>query len=228
MLSEQAPDTDTNSEHDDDDAPPSNFQQTSEAPRSPRTRHSHQKPKRRPKVIIMGDSISKRIHGNRLLRNAEVSNLSESGRGIEQISEDITRHRSPISKADSLIIHVSTNNLQRDNLDQVKSKLRKLQDTIKSHVSPKCEVAMSSVISRKDEHAPKVGPVNDVINKMCNDNRWTYIDNSSVKDLSGDKLHPTSRGISYLARNFQDFLRCVHPYLFPRTIYPEWVTALMT
>ena len=136
-----------------------------------------------------------------------MSNLSESGRRIEQISEDITRHRSPISKADSLIIHVSSNNLQRDSLVQVKSKLRKLQDTIRSHVSPKREVAMSSVISRKDEHAPKVGPVNDVINKMCIENRWTYIDNSSVKDLSGDKLHPTSRGISFLARNFQDLLK---------------------
>ena len=62
----------------------------------------------------------KAYDGNRLLRNADLSNLSESGRRIEQISEDITRHRSPISKADCLIIHVSTNNLQRDNFDQVK------------------------------------------------------------------------------------------------------------
>ena len=57
MLSEQAPDTDTNSQHD-DDAPPSNFQQTSQAPRSPRTRHSHQKPSYNPPA-----STSNRFEG---------------------------------------------------------------------------------------------------------------------------------------------------------------------
>ena len=183
---------------------------------------------RRPRVVIMGDSISKRIDSKRLLRNADVVNLSQSGRRIEQVHDDITNNRATISDADSLIIHVATNNLQRDNLEQIGLKLKRLSTTIKTHTKDTCEVAISSVINRKDNHAHKVRPVNEIIHDICDDNRWTYINNKSITNLCRDNLHPDDRGLSFLARNFQDFLRCVHPHLFPRTIYPKWVTALMT
>jgi hypothetical protein len=179
-------------------------------------------------ALLLWVTLSKRIDSSRLLRNANVTNLSESGRRIEGVTEDVIMHRVTISQADSLIVHVATNNLQRDNLHQIKTKLTDLQDNIKNHVGSKCEVALSSVICRRDSQAPKVGQVNDILSRICTNNKWTFINNQSITDLCPDDIHPDDKGLSFLARNFQDFLRCVHPHLFPRTIYPKWVTALIT
>ena len=182
-----------------------------------------------PHAVILGDSIARRIDGKRLLKTAKVTNLSKGGRRIEQVCDDIDNHRSAISSATALIFHIGTNNLNSDSLDVVKGKLRRLRDTVRARAPINCEVAFSSLIRRKDSQDSKVDAVNNVISQICDENAWTYIHNAAVKkDMLADDVHPNSRGMSFLARNYQDFLRCVHPNLFPRTIYPKWVTYLMT
>jgi hypothetical protein len=119
----------------------------------------------RPQVVILGDSISRRIDGQRLLRKGNVNNLSKGGRRIEQVSEDVTSNKFAVSKADSVIIHVGTNNLQRDSVDSITTKLQKLQDIIQSHVNKNCEVAISSILHRKDRHDSKVDVVNRVVTR---------------------------------------------------------------
>ena len=75
---------------------------------------------RKPRVILFGDSISKRIIGQRLLRNAEITNHSKSGRKIEQVHDDIKK--TDLSNANSLITHVGTNNLENDTVEQIEEK----------------------------------------------------------------------------------------------------------
>ena len=90
-------------------------------------------------------------------------------------------------------------------------------------------LAFSSLNHRKDSHDSKVDTVNNAISQICDENGWTFIDNAAIKkDKLADDVHPNARGMSFLAQNYQDFLRCIHPNLFPRTIYPKWVTCLMT
>ena len=182
-----------------------------------------------PHAVILGDSIARRIDSKRLLKNAKVTNLSKGGRRIEQVCDDVDSHGPVISSATTLIFHIGTNNLNSDTIDEVQGKLHRLRDTVMARASSNCEVAFSSLIRRKDSQDCKVDTVNMVISQMCDENGWAYIDNSAIKkDMLADNVHPNSRGMSFLARNFQDFLRCVHPNLFPRTIYPKWVTYLMT
>ncbi len=195
--------------------------------RQPKTARPKSTP--RPQVVLLGDSISKRIDGQRLLKKGNVINFSKGGRRIENIKEDIISNTSTVSKADSMIIHIGTNNLQRDSIDIFTNKLHELEDTVKCHMNRNCEVAFSSILRRKDRLDSKVDEVNQLISDMCDNNKWTFIDNKAVTaSLLSDNVHPDDRGMSFLARNFQDFLRCVHPFIFPKTIYPAWLTCLMT
>ena len=107
-------------------------------------------------------------------------------------------------------------------MDNVQGKLRRLRDTVRARATSNCEVAFSSLIRRKDSQDSKVDTVNNAISQICDENGWTFIDNAAIKkDMLADDVHPNSKGMSFLARNYQDFLRCVHPNLFPRTIYPK-------
>ena len=180
-----------------------------------------------PHAVILGDSIARRIDGKRLLKNAKVTNLSKGGRHIEQVCNDIDNHGSAICSATSLIFHIGTNNLNSDTIDEVQGKLHRLRDAVRARATNNCEVAFSSLVRRKDSHDSKVDTVNNFISQICDEIGWTFIDNAAIKkDMLADDVYPNSQGMSFLARNCQDFLRCVHPNLFPRTIYPKWVTYL--
>jgi hypothetical protein len=114
-------------------------------------------------------------------------------------------------------MHVGTNNLVQDSADTISQKLEDTCDHLKQKVPEGCEVALSSIVIRNDRpdlHS-KLDEVNKKMEDLCTRNNWTYIDNKAVKNLNElDKLHPDTKGMSFLARNFQDFLRCAHPSIF--------------
>jgi hypothetical protein len=232
--------------------PGSSIESTKPAPKPTCTPTSKptSKSKKQPKVLLFGDSISKRIDGKRLSRNADIKNNSESGRRIEQVRDDIIKY--DCIDADSLIVHVGTNNLVHDSSDIINNKLQDLCQHIKSNTTTSCSVAISSIIHRggKPELKPKIDNANTFMEDVCKKNDWYFIDNSAVTDLCPDRLHPNQRGISFLATNFQAFLKEAHPSLFqqgrkrtfqrreiPRSVThlrpllanaPLWVTALMS
>lgn len=179
---------------------------------------SHKRSPRNPKpnVVIFGDSISKRIEGDLLSRNANVQNLSVSGRNIRKVCKDIKDNQSAVSNADSVIIHVGTNNLQKDSLDAICLQFDELCSLLADNVSKNCEVAISSIVPRTDRRhsKSKLNSVNDYLAELSERHNWTLIDNSSVKNIQKDGIHPNDKGMSYIARNYQDFLRCAHPFLF--------------
>lgn len=211
---------------------PVSHQRSNKSPRQGRQRiaaKASDLAQKKPNVFIFGDSISKRIDSARLLRNANVVNHSESGRKIEQVADDVYEHRVQLSKADSIIVHVGTNNLKSDSVQELNNKVHELVDTLEKSIPNHCEVAISSIIQRKGNLVlqSKLSAVNEELSMICDKNKWTFIDNYSIKDFNGDNLHPNAKGMSFLARNFQDFLRCVHPHLFHRQSLPAWITHLM-
>ena len=182
-----------------------------------------------PSVVILGDSIANRIDGKRLSRNANITNLSVGGRRIDQVCQDVESNKSVISNANSVIVHIGTNNLRHDSVDRIKDKMYRLKGSLEMCTSSQCEIALSSIILRRDVYDSKVQEVNMIITQICQETGWTFIDNKAItRDLLVDNVHPGPRGMSFLARNMQDFLRCVFPHLFRRTIYPEWLRNLMT
>ena len=181
--------------------------------RSTREKRTDQK-SHRPKLVLFGDSIGRRIDPPRLSRNADIKNLCVGGRKIERVSQDIMD--SDLSNVDSVITHVGTNNLVSDSEDIVSQKLEDMCNHLKRKVPEGCEVALSSIVMRNDkpELSSKLNKVNRKMEDICVRNNWTYIDNTKVTSLHKDKLHPDAKGMSFLARNFQDFLRCAHPSIF--------------
>ena len=141
-------------------------------------------------------------------------NHSEGGRRLEQVCEDIKD--TDLSNADSVIVHVGTNNLQRDTKEQMCVKYQSMFKSLKLKVPESCAIAISSIAPRTDKPdlSAKLEHVNQRVSQLCDDFIWTFIDNHAVKDLCPDRLHPNKRGMSFLARNFQDFLRCAHPSIF--------------
>ena len=170
--------------------------------------------KSRPRVMLFVDSIGKRIDSQRLSRRADVKNLCVGGRKIESVSQDIKE--SNLANVDTVITHVGTNNLVTDSVDSIMRKFDNMSDTLKQKVPEGCEIAVSSIIVRNDRpdlHS-KLDTVNKRIEELCVRNKWTFIDNKAVRDLHKDNLHPNDKGMSYLARNLQAFLRCAHPLIF--------------
>ena len=167
-----------------------------------------------PKLVLFGDSIGRRINPQRLSRNADIKNLCVGGRKIERVSQDIKD--SDLSNVDSVITHVGTNNLVTDSEDTLTQKLEDMCNHLKRKVPEGCEVALSSIVMRNDKPglSSKLNKVNRKMEDICVRNNWTYIDNAAVTSLHKDKLHPDEKGMSFLARNFQDFLRCAHPSIF--------------
>ena len=100
--------------------------------------------------------------------------------------------------------------------DTMTQKLEDMCNHLKRKVPEGCEVALSSIVMRNDKPGltSKLNKVNRKMEDICVRNNWTYIDNTAVTSLHKDILHPDEKGMSFLARNFQDFLRCAHPSIF--------------
>ena len=60
------------------------------------------------------------------------------------------KHRDDIAEADSLILHVGTNNLEKESIGEISTKGRKLCDTVKARTPRQCEVALSPLKMHMD------------------------------------------------------------------------------
>ncbi len=178
------------------------------------TKHERKPSSTKPKVLLFGDSIGRRIDSQRLSRGAEVTNHCKSGQKIEDVHHDIKSK--DLSNTESLILHVGTNNLELDSSDQIKDKYTNLFKEVKSKVPDTCKIGISSIILRRDKPYlnEKCEAANQTLQELCDIHKWSFIDNCAIKDLHRDRLHPNTRGMSFLAKNFQDFLRSAHPSLF--------------
>ena len=83
------------------------------------------------------------------------------------------------------ILHVGTNNVKDSESSQkIAESISKLGGQIKKN-SPNTKVALSSIIVRKDKTTirNKIKDINDILKNICDQNAWTFIDNTNV-DLS--------------------------------------------
>lgn len=108
-------------------------------------------------------------------------------------------------KPEELVLHVGTNDLTTSEPRQVAEALVDLASTA-SIEYPDIKISISSLITCNDDPKlkEKVPIVNKVLHQFCNQNKWDYIHNSSIKcrNLNAGGLHLTADGTKLLAQNF--------------------------
>ena len=158
-------------------------------------------------VILIGDSMTRNIIGNKLSSDRNVNSFSFPGATIE----DMVDYAKPISrrKPKTIILHVGTNNLKADRPKQIKQKIVNLVDNIKSeHTS--VQIAVSSVVHRKDQQSlnDKIDQVNSLLASCCQQKNWDFISNNNIGEdcLNRSGLHLNRRGVYHLVSNLRDYI----------------------
>ena len=117
----------------------------------------------------------------------------------------------PAEGVGTVIIHAGTNNLCDPNQlpGSIAMQLEELALSIQEREN-NCAVIISSITVRNDnDYDAKSSLTNSEICKVCQTNKWLFVDNSNIDDTSLNRLglHLNSKGDSLLASNIIRVLR---------------------
>ena len=116
-------------------------------------------------TVILGDSIVKRIQGQKLGRKVKQSVIVKSFPGSKLYCMSHYAIPTVKSNPDRIIIHCGTNNLKMDESPEaIAEKTIELAKSVKSTTN---EVVISSIIPRRDKLADKGSKVNGIVENFC-------------------------------------------------------------
>ena len=171
---------------------------TSNAPKKKR----NNKDQNKDVTAIVGDSIIKDVYGWELSdkeNKVVVKHFSGS------TTEDMKTYIQPPLKRDPdrVIIHVGTSDL-RSNQDPV-TIAKNIIDIAKSSKTNKNEILLSSIVPRRDSLNGKGRQVNNILQKLCIENNFIYINHDNIKPrrhCNYGGTHLNTAGSKILAENF--------------------------
>ena len=170
------------------------------------TQDNNESHRKKPKVIIAGDSILKDIKGWMMVRNKIVKVHAFPGAD----TTDMESYLVPLinKKPDHLILHVGTTNLDLavNNAKDVADRITNLAAVV-SQKGIECSV--SEIITRDDELWGKVKDVNRILHE-CLPEHIKLISNDNiviVGHLNRSGLHLNGRGTGALAYNLIQFMK---------------------
>ena len=185
------------------------------------TTKTNQHPNEQAKSIltIVGDSMTRNVCIK--LQGAEVRKFTMSGATIEDVESRLP-HIIGKTKPNTLIIHVGTNNLIQDNIENLRQKYCNLLRQAKRDC-PECKILMSGIFLRADEGnlVTSVPQANELLQELCSAYSVEYLDNflnrnKSVQSLKRDGLHLTRTGVSDLTTRLERKLQNQHPFHEPQ------------
>ena len=104
---------------------------------------------------------------------------------------------------DQIIVHVGTNDLASNKRpEQIAESIIGEATSLKSDT---CDVLVSSITVRNDQHCKKVAQVHIFLKELCKEKNLYYINHDkkiTVKHLNGSKLHLNKKGTSILSNTF--------------------------
>lgn len=161
-------------------------------------------------AFIAGDSILQHVHGWEL-SNAEQRVSVKSFSGSK--AEDMGDYLKPLmrKKPDTMILHIGTNDIKDDtkSAEVVAAGILNLGSEIKNNL-PHTKLCISGITVRKDKASiqNKIKNVNDILMRVCGQNKWTFIDNSNIDYtcLNRRGLHLNRKGRSIISKNFSNYL----------------------
>ena len=150
-------------------------------------------------ILIIGDSMIKRLQPRRLSRKTKVICHTMRGAKIEDVAPN-GKHLSTKHGVSEIILHVGTNNTY-DSPEKIAAKITSLCETL-----PTTSVTISSIIHRKNQSVSqrkKVDDSNDLLKSIAKRNNWGFIDNGNINSehLVSDSVHLNSRGVGLFAKN---------------------------
>ena len=142
--------------------------------------------------MVIGDSMVKHIDGNKIGRAARSKAIchSYSGATVNQLARKFDECQSEDLQCNTIILHVGTNDLVREEPEKVAADMDSLVNKVKAHTN---KVAVSGAIKHYDGKVKnyKIEQYNKLINGLCSKHNITYIDNSYIGKslLNGSNLH---------------------------------------
>ena len=123
----------------------------------------------------------------------------------ESAIEDLKTYIQPPLKRDPdwVIIHVGTNDLRSS--QDPKTIAKNIIDIAKSSTTNKNEILVSSIVSRRDNLNGKGRQVNNILQKLCVENNFAYVNHDNIKPrkhCNCGGVHLNTAGSKILAENF--------------------------
>ena len=165
------------------------------------------------KTLVIGDSMMKNIDEKKIERAARGKSIchSYSGATIPQMGQKFQENCDE-KKYKAIILHIGTNDLVREDADNVSKKMDVLIEEVKSRAE---RVAVSSVIERHDGRVPasKIASYNNLVYNLCTKHNINYINNDDIDKslLNGSNLHLNKAGDKALGRAFCSYLKSSRP-----------------
>jgi hypothetical protein len=138
---------------------------------------------------------------------------SYSGATVPQLRQKFQENCDE-DKYKAIILHIGTNDLVREDADNVAKKMDVLIEEVKSQAE---KVAVSSVIERLDGRvsASKIASYNnlDLVYNLCTKHNINYINNDDIDKslLNGTNLHLNKAGDKALGGAFCSYLKSSRP-----------------
>ena len=170
--------------------------------------------------LVIGDSMVKNIDSRKLERAArrKVVCHSYSGATVRQIQAKVNEHWNEDHHYERIVIHVGTNDLAREEPNEVVEKMETLINEVKVHTK---EVAISSVVKRYDGKvkASSITQYNKLLHSLCVKHKITFIDNDCIDKtmLNRSNLHLNRNGDKALGSAFCMYLKPKHTPIIPRS-----------
>ena len=165
------------------------------------------------KTLVIGDSMVKNIDEKKIERAARGKSIchSYSGATVPQLRQKFQENCDE-EKYKAIILHIGTNDLVRDDAENVAKKMDVLIEEVKSRAE---RVAVSSVIERHDGRVPasKIKSYNNLVYNLCTKHNINYINNDDIDNslLNGSNLHLNKAGDKALGGAFCSFLKSSRP-----------------
>ena len=165
------------------------------------------------KTLVIGDSMVKNISEKKIERAARGKSIrhSYSGATVPQLHQKFQQNCDE-EKYKTIILHIGTNHLVREDADNVAKKIDVLIEEVKSRAE---RVAVSSVIERHDGRVPasKITSCNNLVYNLCTKQNINYINNDDIdkSPLNGSNLHLNKAGDKALGGAFCSYLKSSRP-----------------
>ena len=161
-------------------------------------------------VVVAVDSIIKYVEGWDLSNNKQnVAVKSFSGATVEDM-KDFLRPTIPRQPDKLHGIHVGTNNIRSSTPQDIADEITEVAQQFKQE-SRNTKIVISSLITRSDnpEFTNKVKETNIALKLNCEENNWSFIDNSNLNNshLNHRGLHLTREGSAPLQTNIGNKLK---------------------
>lgn len=170
----------------------------------------YNQPKQEKAVLVIGDSMVKHIDGNKIGRAARSKAVSHSysGATVNQLARKFDECQSEELQYNTIILHVGTNDLVREEPEKVAADMDNLVNKVKAHTN---KVAVSGAIKRYDGKVKnyKIEQYNKLIHGLCSKLNIAHIGNSCIGRslLNGSNLHLNRDGDKALGSAFCTYLK---------------------